>query len=207
MLATRDELKLKNTPQAKNVWHWGNHYFLKPASHAWSAWLHTYILNSLAPSTFWLNFKWLIFKQILVIDGWVTRRWMSQGLTDDKSTLVQVMDWCRQAASHYLSQCSPSSMSPLASLGHNVFWGRNHQIYHFVNSAYTSWRKWLILTSTASLNSMMDWFKVKQGYKGKNVCMTYLPYVRFWCNLVHFFIFQFNSAKQLHGTTCVHLCT
>ena len=42
----------------------------------------------------------VIFKQILVVDGWVisceiTLRWMSQGLTDDKSTLVQVTAWCR----------------------------------------------------------------------------------------------------------------
>ena len=27
------------------------------------------------------------------------------GLTDDKSTLVRVMVWCRQATCHYLSQC------------------------------------------------------------------------------------------------------
>ena len=33
-------------------------------------------------------------------------------LTDDKSTLVQVMAWYRQATSHYLSQCWPRSMSP-----------------------------------------------------------------------------------------------
>ena len=32
-------------------------------------------------------------------------------LTDDKSTLVQVMAWCRQATSHYLSQCWPRSMT------------------------------------------------------------------------------------------------
>ena len=30
----------------------------------------------------------------------------------DKSTLVQVMAWCRQATSHYLSQCWPRSISP-----------------------------------------------------------------------------------------------
>ena len=30
----------------------------------------------------------------------------------DKSTLVQVMAWCHQATSHYLSQCWPRSMSP-----------------------------------------------------------------------------------------------
>ena len=38
--------------------------------------------------------------------------WMSLSLTDDKSPLVQVMAWCRQATSHYLSQCWPRFMSP-----------------------------------------------------------------------------------------------
>ena len=37
---------------------------------------------------------------------------MTLGLTDDKSTLVQVMAWCRQATSHYPSQGWPSSMWP-----------------------------------------------------------------------------------------------
>ena len=37
---------------------------------------------------------------------------MSLALTDDKSTLVQVMAWCHQATSHYLSQCWPRSLWP-----------------------------------------------------------------------------------------------
>ena len=37
---------------------------------------------------------------------------MPLDLTDDKSTLAQVMAWCRQATSHYLSQCWLSSFSP-----------------------------------------------------------------------------------------------
>ena len=37
---------------------------------------------------------------------------MSLYLTDDMSTLVQVMAWCRQATSHCLSQCWPRSMLP-----------------------------------------------------------------------------------------------
>ena len=32
-------------------------------------------------------------------------RWMSRDFTDDKSTLVRVMVWCRQATCHHLSQC------------------------------------------------------------------------------------------------------
>ena len=37
--------------------------------------------------------------------------WMPLDLTDDKSTLIQVMAWCRQATSHYLNQCWPRSLS------------------------------------------------------------------------------------------------
>ena len=37
---------------------------------------------------------------------------MSLNLTDGKSTLVQVMAWCHQATSHYLSQCWPKFMLP-----------------------------------------------------------------------------------------------
>ena len=73
--------------------------------------------NSLAPGKFEWNFKYVIFQGNLMIDGWgiaceLTLRWMSLNLTDDKSTLVQVMALCRQAPSHYLSQCWPRSMSP-----------------------------------------------------------------------------------------------
>ena len=37
---------------------------------------------------------------------------MPQDLTDDKSTVVQVMAWCCQATSHYLCQCWLSSLLP-----------------------------------------------------------------------------------------------
>ena len=43
--------------------------------------------------------------------GTVVVVWMPQALTGDKSTLVKVMSWCRQATSHYLNQCWPRSMS------------------------------------------------------------------------------------------------
>ena len=69
------------------------------------------------PGKFEWNFRHVIFKQILVIDGWcisceIALIWMSLDFTDDQSTLVQVMAWCRQATSHYLSQCWPRSLSP-----------------------------------------------------------------------------------------------
>ena len=74
-------------------------------------------INSLAPGKFEWNFRYLILQIISMIDGWgisceLALRWMSLDLTDDKSTLVQVMAWCHQATSHYLSQCWPRSLSP-----------------------------------------------------------------------------------------------
>ena len=49
--------------------------------------------------------------------GWsisyeIALRWMPLALTDNKSTVVQVMAWCRQATRHFLSQCWHRSMSP-----------------------------------------------------------------------------------------------
>ena len=54
----------------------------------------------------------LILNLILVTDGreisWNFLRWMYHiYVTDDKSTLVKIMAWCRQATSHYLNQCWP----------------------------------------------------------------------------------------------------
>ena len=75
------------------------------------------LFNSLAPGRFQRNFRKVIFQLMLVIDGWsisckIVLKWMPMDLTDGKSTLVQVMAWCRQATSHYLSQCWPRSLSP-----------------------------------------------------------------------------------------------
>ena len=74
-------------------------------------------VNSLAPGKFQFKFRSVMFKLTLVNGGWgisyeIALRWMPLDLTDDKLTLVQVMAWCRQATSHYLSQCWLRSMSP-----------------------------------------------------------------------------------------------
>ena len=54
---------------------------------------------------------------ISVTDDWcisheIAIRLMLLDPVDDKSTLVEVMAWCRQATSHYLSQCWPRSVLP-----------------------------------------------------------------------------------------------
>ena len=76
-------------------------------------WQHRSV-NSLSPGR--LKWKFSHYQAFSVIDGWgisceIGLRWMPLDLNDKKSTLVQVMAWCRQATSHYLSQCWPRSLS------------------------------------------------------------------------------------------------
>ena len=61
------------------------------------------------------SLKLVNFKLISPINIWsiyceIAIRWIPQYLTDQ--TLVQVMAWCHEATSHYLSQCWPRSLSP-----------------------------------------------------------------------------------------------
>ena len=74
-------------------------------------------VNSLSPETCVSNFQDIIFKLVtqnirLITDCKIALRWMPENLSNAKSTLVQVMAWCCQAASHYLNQCSPRSLMP-----------------------------------------------------------------------------------------------
>ena len=73
--------------------------------------------KSLAPGRSQGDFKNVIFNLALLIGISKSSydnvlRWMPRDLTDDQSTLVQVMAWCRQATSHYLNQCWPRSPPP-----------------------------------------------------------------------------------------------
>ena len=94
-----------------------------------------WLINSLAPGRSEWNFRHVIFKQILVIDGWgisceITLRWMLLGLAD-KSTLVQVMAWCCQATSHYLSQCWPRFC-----FFYKFYLAHSDKRYNFIHSAH-----------------------------------------------------------------------
>ena len=87
-----------------------------------------------------------------MIDGWcisgkVALR-KSLDLSDDKSTLVQVMAWCHQATSHYLSQCWPRALSP-----HGVI------------------RPQWVNPSNSVRNLKIIWFQSRSKYK--NLCLSY----------------------------------
>ena len=49
----------------------------------------------------------------------IALRWVPLDLTDDKSTLVQVLAWCNQATSHTWANVHPDLCHQMASLGLN----------------------------------------------------------------------------------------
>ena len=61
----------------------------------------------------------------------------------DMSTLVQVMAWCCQATSHYLSQCWPRSMSPYGVT--RPQWVDNEVSYSKFQTM--SWLLWCIIVT------------------------------------------------------------
>ena len=78
--------------------------------------------------------------------------WMSLNLSNDKSTLIQVMAWCHRATSHYLSQCwpnvDPDLCHPMASLGHKKL---VHRLSASSNYFKSIWYKYFkIITSFSS---------------------------------------------------------
>ena len=81
------------------------------------SWQYRTWINSLAPGRSECDPKNVIFSLVLLTGIFRSShdnalRWMPQDLIDNKWTLVQVMAWCHQAASHYLSQCWLSTLLP-----------------------------------------------------------------------------------------------
>ena len=72
---------------------------------------HTFLFSSPCHTLYHITVNYDIWCEIDL-------KWISLALTDDKSTLVQVMAWCHQATSHCLSQCWPLCHH-MASLSHN----------------------------------------------------------------------------------------
>ena len=67
-------------------------------------------LGEIFKMQFSILFCWFASSDLLMIINAFSR--VPRDLGDDKSALVQVMAWCCQVTSHYLSQCWPIFMSP-----------------------------------------------------------------------------------------------
>ena len=103
----------------------------------------------------------ITFKLILVTDGCdisseIALRWTSRDLSDDKSTLVQVMAWYRQASSHYLNQCWPRSLPPYG----------------------ITWPQWVKFYMPSVLLTLVSWTFVTGGSRSR---WDELPELNFRC--------------------------
>ena len=143
-----------------------------------------------------------IFKPITVIDGWdtcceIALRRMSLDLADDKSTLVQVMAWCRQATSHYWANVDPVFCCYMASLGPNewtlmcwIVFSKYENIFAFcIISPHWdgtgSWNpsSWKTKTSLSCIGIMMlaDDLVILGASALAAIVLTHLPLVPHLC--------------------------
>ena len=101
-------------------------------------------LNSLAPGRSECNSENGIFSLVLLIGIFRSSHnnalwWMPQDLTDDKSILVQVMAWCRQAWRHQAITWANVDSVPsrlVASLGHKWVKDKNFHLTMLVVSEF-----------------------------------------------------------------------
>ena len=111
---------------------------------------------------------------------------MPLDLTDNKSTLVQVMVWCRQATNPYLSQCWPRFMSPYGVTRHQwVKYIRKTlvvavQCYGHLPHMGLPMRLSAYLWSIYSIQGSMEfsWPVIVQ-------CHNHLPIFHIWTKLAH----------------------
>ena len=104
-------------------------------------------INSLTPGRGGNNFEIIIFELICWI--YILRNsseivlWrMPKYQIRDKSILVQVMAWCQQATSHYLSQCWFSSLSPYGVT--RPQWANSHTRCRPFEKK-NNWKIWLVI--------------------------------------------------------------
>ena len=80
---------------------------------------------------------------------------MSLDLTDDKSTLGQVMAWCRQATSHCLNQCWPKPHHKQTQCWHHMASLGPNELTHW------GWDKMAAFSQT-TLPDAFSWMKMLQ---------------------------------------------
>ena len=98
--------------------------------------------------------------------------------TGGKSTLVLVMDWCRQATSHYLSQCCPRFMWPYG-VGQAKWFKRIHTQWYSSKGKYSNphvWSKvcysseWCALSRITCVWKLVQTFVSLIRYMAKCIC-------------------------------------
>ena len=130
------------------------------------------------------------FQADLVVSGWgisyeIALIWMSLDHIYGKSTLVQVMAWCRQATSHYLRQCWPRSQSPYGVI--RPQWVK--EIWYVSNLYYFPILRWWYWDSDSSFAKLCcnviiifqaravgNWYKIHNSQESSTVNITSVIY-------------------------------
>ena len=110
---------------------------------------------------------------------------MSLDLADDKSTLVQVIVWCCQAASHYLSQCLPSSLSPYGITRLqwvNCFVAVRYWLIWSISFRITM-KEWLIYQVKCKFQPRLCMTKVIQSLIHLTIWICFFFIIQHWSNL------------------------
>ena len=121
---------------------------------------------------------------------WNFSHMKSLDLTDEKSTLVQVMAWCCQATSHYLSQCWLRSMLPYGVTRPQWInsYGPETRVFEELPGHQQPWY-WLyrINWSLFYMRKVLGYpchLDVEKLYKWKNISMFPAEYVAYINSLV-----------------------
>ena len=134
----------------------------------------------------------MIFKLTLVNGGWgisyvIAFRWMPLDLADDKSTLIQVMAWCRQATSHYLSQWWPRSLSPYGVI--RPQWVKQVPGFHHAQFQLTTPSPCQEMVENKNISFFISskqlctqWIKLTVWYPEKETKPTTIPLWDIWHN-------------------------
>ena len=86
-----------------------------------------------------VNFKHILGTDILNNHVNITLGWMIKAVVDCNLTMVQVMHWCHQAASHYLNQCWLRSTMPYDVT--RLQWLNTFQPTAYQQVGMISWKK------------------------------------------------------------------
>ena len=132
-----------------------------------------------------------------MIDGWgisyeIALMWMPLDFTDDQSTLVQVIVWCRQATSHSHSQCWPRSMSP----------------YGVTRPEWVKWQH-VFLPGESPTSAMLDyrWLWARLCFFSANASLPE-PLLAY-CQLdswEHISVNFESDLYKLHSRKCIWIC-
>ena len=156
-------------------------------------------------------------------DGWgisceIAQIWLPLDYNYEKSTLVQLMAWCHQATSHYLSQCWPRSLSPYGVT-------RPQWVMRLVGLSLDCGNPHLqwILDKLQCIMCICDQWEFPPVFRGPwpshNRVQTALPAVRAvqgvcervtlalgaGTGAVHFFTLRWHSVRTLSTLTHLHL--